>query len=249
MRPEAEKKSEWGPFHRRVAGWGQSGRVGADWIFREQVPGSCRCPGPRRCSVSGISRGSLSRPPRPPAPPRWRRVRNVLGPILHAEAFCLQTERSVCFLPPSRGTARGHRRVSAPGLGGLGRGGRAGGSQGTLSRSRFGAEAGAPRRRGAWRAAGPAPSSGPGARLGPRGRRRPRSRCSARGPTREAYLARSAAAPGAWAAGGGFGPGRGPSLGAPRARPGRRQAFALLAAQSPCLLNSSRKKWAHQWSS
>lgn len=29
----------------------------------------------------------------------------MLQPSLHAEAFCLQTERSVCFLPPLRGTA------------------------------------------------------------------------------------------------------------------------------------------------
>lgn len=35
-----------------------------------------------------------------------------------AEAFCLQTERSACFFPPSRGKARGHRRVSDPALGG-----------------------------------------------------------------------------------------------------------------------------------
>lgn len=102
MSPEAkrEKKREnRAPFYRRVAGWGQSGRAGADWVFWEQVPGSCRCPGPRRCSVSGISRGSLPRPPRPPAPPRWRRVRNVLQPSLHAEAFCLQSAASVFYHP------------------------------------------------------------------------------------------------------------------------------------------------------
>lgn len=129
---------------------------------------------------------------------------------------CRQSAASVFFHPC--GARQGSPASLSPWFGGVGRGGRAGGSQSPLPRSRLGAEAGAPRRGGAWRAAGPAPSSGPGAPLGPRGRRRPRSRCSARGPAGEAHLPRSAAAPGAWTAGGGLGPGCGPGLGAPCAR-------------------------------
>lgn len=252
MRPEAkkekEKRANRGPFYRRVAGWGQSGRAGADWIFLEQVLGSCRCPGPRRCLVSGISRSSLPRPPRPPAPPRWRRVRNVLQPSLYAEAFCLQTERSVCFLPPLRGTA-GVTGESQPLVWG--------GRKGRPCRRK--PEPSSPEPPGSGGRGAPAgwcvESGRACAQLRPRGAPGAARKAAASEPVQCPRPRRGGAPPSERRRARGLDGGRRPrawlrawSRRALRS-PGPREAFALLTAQSPCLLNSSRKKRAHQWNS
>lgn len=152
-------------------GW--RGVLGADSISGRWV-----CPSTWRCPVlgGGSLKALYSEPPLqrhfhllPPSLQRWRRVRN-------AQRLRLEESERRSLLSPhrapqrqllSRGTARGHRRVSAPALGGWE------GDAVNGAKLPPGTEAGAPRRGGAWSAAGPRPAPARGCAPGRRGPRVP----------------------------------------------------------------------------
>lgn len=218
---------------------GQSGAGGADWIFLEQVLGSCRCPGPRRCLVSGISRSLY-----PDHPDHLLRlgggvVRNAPRPSLYGRPFvCRQSAASV-FHPC--GARQGSPASLSPWFGGR---------KGRPCRRK--PEPSSPEPPGSGGRGAPAGWCGDGracaqlrprAPLGPRGRRRPRSRCSARGPAGEAHLSERRRARGLDGGRTASGPGCGPGLGAPLRSPGPREAFASsLPSLLLCLLEFQQEE-------
>lgn len=192
------------------------------------------CPGCDYVQFGGSLKALYSEPPLqhlhllPPPLQRWRRVRNAQRRSLEEpeRGGLLSPDRAPQRQLFSRGTARGHRRVSAPALGGW-EGDAVNGAQ-----LGSGTEAGAPRRGGAWSAAWPAPCSCQGCAPGRRGPRLPPRAPEAPGSVRRLLAA----------------PGRRTHAGASCQDPGL--AFPALTAQPAFLQRSRAKKtWTreHPW--
>lgn len=135
-------------------------RPGGRVLFSEQRSGLGRCPSTQRCPVSGINQSpalratpAMTLSPAPPSLLRCRRVRNaqrlslgeperrgLLSPDRAADSACF----FFFLFPPSRGKAQGHRRVSAPALGGWE------GQEANGAGSRLGRRPEQPGRGGAW---------------------------------------------------------------------------------------------------